>query len=173
MSLTNLPFPGNAEFKLQRISRFFTRLGAGIVALEVFMMAGWEYDYRNGDPAPLWAYWAVGLCAMLGPTCLAAGIGVKRRREWARKLTLGLVWVGIPSIIATFALSEAQRYGNLGESPWKTHPADFAVNLAILLVVAGVYVLKGRAWLTTEAGFLNSDEVKGLFQPKTDRESAL
>jgi len=77
------------------------------------------------------AFFMVLLC---GPACLPAGIGLLKRRRWARRLTMGLGGVVGILAITGFALA---CFGVLRTSK----PADFALFVLFAAYTGAVFVI--------------------------------
>jgi hypothetical protein len=82
--------------------------------------------------------------AGLGVATLVAGIGLLRRRDWARRLVIALLWI---TIAAHVAGAIAPFFGS-------------QVSVLVLSVVLGVLVCGFSAWLIV---FLRSPDTRGEF----------
>ena len=164
----------SAAARVDRAARFLVKLGGPLVVIAmvygVLVIVAWRLI---GSPVdPVWGFAVLAVAGVFGPACLIAAWGLRRRRGWARRLFLVILWTGLPMATVFVVFMQLTMQPPIPELiPDAVSPARPAVRLVYMYFGASfiAVVVAGWGWLAFRLNrFWTSDEVKALFRQASD-----
>ena len=142
-----------------RNARIFLMSGVVLILFFAFPSVAYSKRYlfaRLGD-IPL-----APLYCVLGPVLLIAGVGLRKTWAWARYLSLGMAWLGIPVVLVLAVLLVRMVVGasrivfDQSVNVWLPG-GIFAVMITPVVIIALLVIRK-------YVRFLGKEHVRGLFR---------
>jgi hypothetical protein len=169
--------PSEVAAQIDAAARFFSKLGAGLLVIfAVFAAITAVVLARGGIVDARWVATALVVSGAFGPALTAAGVGLRRRREWGRRLTVAIVWAGIPTFVVLAGLFEivsGPGAGRLGRPEPTLGWIIISVGLVLSATSLGALLLFPSRSMPRLLRFFSSAEVRREFrgEPMDERPS--